>query len=281
VDVDVAEWASGEATVPAPTLTGAIRKHEGFRSKALGNARTVIVYLPPGYEDRPDERYPVLYLHDGQNVFDASTSAFGVEWRADETAEALIRAGEVRPVILVGIANTDRRIDEYTAHRDPARGQGGRGDDYARFVVEEVKPFIDAHYRTRPGREDTAVAGSSLGGLISVHIVSRYPQTFAMCGVISPALGWAEERALKDLERGDAAWLKTVRFWVDMGTHEGARADAPSPEIPRTRRLVARLEKAGLERGRGVRYLEVEGGEHDETAWAGRFGDVLRFFFKK
>lgn len=278
-EIEVEAWARGTTTKPKPSLTGTIKFHERFASRHLGNARTLAVYLPPGYASDPSARYPVLYLHDGQNAFDAATSAFGVEWSADETAERWIGAGKIRPVIIVAIANTDRRADEYTAHRDARFGSGGRGDAYGRFVVEEVKPFIDAHYRTRPGRDDTAVAGSSLGGLISLQIVSTYPDVFSMCGAISPALGWAAEQALRDFEKRDLAWAKRVRVWVDMGTREGARADGPGTELPRTRRFVKCLEAAGLSAGRDYRYVEVEGGEHNETAWAARFGDILQFFF--
>jgi predicted alpha/beta superfamily hydrolase len=278
-DVDVETWAQGTGARPKSSLTGTIRLHERFASRHLGNARTIAVYLPPRYESDRAARYPVLYLHDGQNVFDAATSAFGVEWGADETAERLIAAGAIRPVIIVAIANTERRADEYTADRDPKYGRGGRGDAYARFIVEELKPFIDAQYRTCPGREDTAVAGSSLGALISLQIAASQSDTFAMCGLISPAFGWAEEKALKDFEGNDISWTKHTRFWVDMGTREGARVDGPGTELPRSRRFVARLKSAGLTDGRDYRYVEVEGGEHNEAAWAARFGDVLRFFF--
>lgn len=278
-DIEVDAWASDKAVAPKHSLTGTIKFHEQFASRILGNTRTLGVYLPPGYDAHPSERYPVLYLQDGQNVFDAATSAFGVEWDADETAERLIAAREIRPLIIVAIANTDRRADEYTADRDPRFGRGGRGEAYTRFVVEEVKPFIDAHYRTRPGRDDTAVAGSSLGALISLQIAATHPETFSMCGLISPAFGWANEKALTDFERGDLAWATKMRFWVDMGTREGARGGAPGTESPRTRRFARRLRVGGLMPGRDYRYLEVEGGEHNEAAWAARFGNVLRFFF--
>jgi predicted alpha/beta superfamily hydrolase len=279
VDIEVDAWASSTAAAPKHSLTGTIKFHERFASRILENNRTLAVYLPPGYDAHPSERYPVLYLQDGQNVFDAATSAFGVEWGADETAERLIVAGQIRPAIIVAIANTDRRADEYTADRDSKYALGGRGEAYTRFVVEEVKPFIDSHYRTRPGREDTAVAGSSLGGLISLQIAGTHPEQFSMCGLISPAFGWANEKALTDFERGDLAWAKKIRFWIDMGTREGARSGGPGTELPRTQRFVRRLEAGGLMPGRDFRYLEVEGGEHNEAAWAARFGDVLRFFF--
>jgi hypothetical protein len=102
-----------------------------------------------------------------------------------------------------------------------------------------------------------------------------------MAGLLSPAFGWADEQALKELEKTDPAWLRRTRLWVDMGTREGARGDGPGTELPRTRRLISRLEAAGLTAGRDYRYLEVQNGEHNEAAWSARFGDVLRFFFPR
>src|SRR5215213_8100519 len=160
---------------------GDFRFHRQFASRRLGNKRTLCVYLPPGYFLRPQQRYPVLYLHDGQNIFDASTAAFGVEWGAADTADRLIGEGRITPLIIVGIYNTPERMDEYTPHRDPQRRVGGRGLHYARFVADEVKPFIDHQYRTLAGREYTAVAGSSLGGLISLAIAWQHRDRFGMC----------------------------------------------------------------------------------------------------
>src|SRR6478672_12725552 len=144
------------------TLTGDVRTHERFHSRYLEHDRTIIVYLPPGYEPRSADRYPVLYLHDGQNVFDRATS-IGEEWHVDEVAQALITAGELEPLIVVGIYNTGvHRIDEYTP--TPSADGGGRAEDYGRMLVEELKPFIDSTYKTLPSAASTALGGSSLGG---------------------------------------------------------------------------------------------------------------------
>jgi predicted alpha/beta superfamily hydrolase len=281
VEIEVAAWASGSPPPRRSTITGDVRKHEGFRSHLLEDERTLMVYLPPSYKGGKDERYPVFYLHDGQNLFDEATSAFGSEWKADETAERLIGAGKIRPVILVGIYNTAGRMDEYSPWPDARFGGRGRGDLYARFVVEEVKPFIDKTYRTLPGREDTAVGGSSLGGLISLHLARTRRETFGLCAAISPALGFSGARILRELREKDAN-LHGTRFWIDMGTREGQLAgpgaDATRP-VEDTRALVEILKGAGLAPGKDYRYLEVEGGEHNEAAWAARFDQVLMFFF--
>src|SRR5262249_18652305 len=131
------------------------RSHDDFRSDLLDNSRRITVHVPPGYNRDLSRRYPVLYLHDGQNLFDAARSAFGVSWQAGETADRLARAGRIKPVILVGIDSTPARLDEYGLYRDVSQDAGGRGELYARFVFEELKPFIDREYRTLPGRAHT------------------------------------------------------------------------------------------------------------------------------
>ncbi|MEA2710479.1 MAG: hypothetical protein QOF78_3080, partial [Phycisphaerales bacterium] len=149
VDVEVGAWADQiQPETPKSTRTGDIRVHEKFASKNLGNERRILVWLPPGYEQSASQRYDVLYMHDGQNVFDAATS-FAGEWKADETATLLIEQKKIRPIIIVAIENNNRRMDEYTFSRDDRRGAGGSGDKYTKFVAEEVKPFIDATYRTK------------------------------------------------------------------------------------------------------------------------------------
>ena len=167
------ESSSAPSAAPAKqaaghTLTGDIRHHEKFRSQFLPTAHDVIVYLPPGYDSDKRTRYPVLYMQDGQNLFDDAT-AFSQEWRLDETAQALITDGVIEPLIIVGIYNAGaHRMDEYTPTRDRRRRAGGKASHYGRMLVEELKPFIDREYRTLPGAASTGVGGSSLGGLVSL-----------------------------------------------------------------------------------------------------------------
>src|SRR5262245_879090 len=172
------------------------RYHRNFPSALLGNERTLVVYLPPGYDAAAKQRYPVFYLQDGQNVFEASTAAFGVEWEADDTAERLIREGQIPPLIMVGIYNTPERANEYTTSYDATAKVGGKGKLYGRFVMEEVKPFIDATYRTRTDREHTAVGGSSLGGLISLAMAQQFHDKFSKCAVMSASLWWNRGRII-------------------------------------------------------------------------------------
>ncbi len=244
----------------------------------LGNRRNLIVYLPPGYATDLQRRYPVLYLHDGQNVFDPSTATHGVAWEADKTAERLIRAGRMAPIIIVAIYPTEHRLSEYTPHYDPSEQAGGLGKLYSWFVLLEVKPFIDSHYRTRPGREHTAVAGSSLGGLISLAMARDHHEHIALCGALSPALWWCKGQLLRDLA-GETGWMNRMRFWVDMGTREGGEGTSFPVGTTQTRRLIECFDAAGLVPGRDYYYWEVADGEHHETAWAARFDKVLRYFF--
>ncbi len=276
VEVVVASWASGVAEHIDPTLTGDIRLHEKFRSDILGNDRTLIVYLPPGYGDQEDRRYPVLFMHDGQNIFDASTSFAGHEWEVDEAAERLINGGEIEPIIIVGMYNNAERMHEYS---DGSKDD--QGTAYTRFVVEEVKPFIDRTYRTAPARERTGIAGSSLGGLISLYMAREHADVFDRCAVVSPALGWQDRRLLDRLEAEDTAWMHGTRFWVDMGTVEGhaAPGQPTTLAVEHARDLAGLLKRAGLERGVQYEYLEVEGGRHNEQAWAQRIEQILVFLY--
>lgn len=340
-----------------PSFTGTFETHEGFASAFLDQPRTLYVYLPPGYADAPERRYPVLYLHDGRGVFDRSDT--GDEWRVDETAERLIEAGLVEPLIVVGVSNTPDRTDEYTptprtpidslARLDPPaalgadplaayagryrydaattltvlrRGEelavqlgdtdplpaealgdgrfavpaaqvvlrfaadadgrvthlvtegestGGRGDRYGRMLVEEVKPFIDARYRTLDGPAHTGLGGSSLGGLITLHLGLRYPDVFGRLAVLSPSAWWDDRVVVREV--GALPGTTGQRIWLDMGTAEGAMM------LDGARALRDALAAKGWREGADLRYVEVPDAAHHETAWAERVEPLLRFLF--
>ena len=273
-----------DATTPPPTttrastLTGDIRFHDNFRSPELKNDRRIAVYLPPGYAADPNERYPVLYMHDGNNLFDAATSFLGVEWQADETAERLIKAGRIRKLIIVGIYNNADRMSEYTPFRDDRHG-GGNGDAYLAFIADTLKPFIDQTYRTRTGREDTAIGGSSLGGLISLYAAYKYPQVFGSAAVVSPTLQWANGAMLTYVREHTPA--TPPKLWIEVGTAEGDPRDGDDVARPvkDCRELVKILTAAGCRPEVDFHYDEVEGGQHNEAEWARRFDRALLFLF--
>ena len=255
-----------------------VEYHHGFPSQFLPHARTLSVWLPPGYGLHPGRRYPVLYMHDGQNLFDAHTAFGGVPWGADEVAEREVRAGRVPPLIIVGVANTPDRLSEYGPKGDWSEGEPNLARDYGRFLVEEVKPFVDMAYRTRPEPEHTGVAGSSMGGLISLHLCQWYPDVFGKCAAMSPSLWWDGEHFLRHATT-PAEWLDSCRVWLDVGDQEtGSRANSAAT-LRRVRRLAAVFEKHGLREGEQFRRVEVPGGTHNEVSWGARFDQVLRFLF--
>ena len=179
------------------TLTGNIHVHHNFHSRHLNADRDVIVYLPPGYDHDPSRRYPVLYLQDGQNLFDAATAFLGNEWGLDETAEQLISGGQIEPLIIVGVYNTGmKRIGEYTPVRD-RRGRGGQARRYGKLIVDDLKPFIDQRYRTYQDQTSTGLGGSSLGGLVTLYLGLEYPNVFGKLVVMSPSVWWANRDILR------------------------------------------------------------------------------------
>lgn len=231
----------------------------------------MIVYLPPEYDNESRRRYPVLYLQDGQNLFDAATSFAGVEWAVDETAGKLIRAGKVEPLLIVGIYNTgDQRIHEYTPTRTSA-GHGGMAHLYARFLIDELKPFIDSIYRTRPDAANTGLGGSSLGGLVSLVIGLDRPEVFGKLALHSPSVWWDQKAAL-DIVAALREKPK-LRIWLDIGTREGVGTLAD------TRALRDALKEKGWRLRHDLRYFEARGGHHNEAAWARRVGPMLRWLF--
>jgi predicted alpha/beta superfamily hydrolase len=219
----------------------------------------------------------VLYVQDGQNVFDAATAYGGVEWGLDETLERLIAAGLMEPVIVVAVYNTERRAEHYTPASDPRHG-GGRADDYGRFLVEELKPFLDARLRTRPDARDTAIMGSSLGGLLSLHLAMSRPDAFGRAAALSPSLWWAGDEMLSRLEDGAHPDARP-RLWVDMGGREGGDEANRAANTGRLRRLAAALRSRGMAEGSELASREFPEAGHHEAAWAARVGEVLRFLF--
>jgi predicted alpha/beta superfamily hydrolase len=263
--------------MPKHTLTGNIKRHRGFRSKIFGNRRDVLVYLPRGYSRFSRKRYPVLYLQDGQNVFDAATSFAGVEWGVDEAAQRLIRQNLIEPLIIVAIANTgEDRIHEYA----PTRGvidtsakrkkrSKGLAHDYGRFLIEELKPYIDKKYRTKPEAEFTGLGGSSLGALLTLSLGLWFPNVFTRLIVMSPSVWWDDQVIVKMVEELDDRL--SLKIWLDTGTHEAG--------WERARALCGALVQKGWQLFDDLHYTEIEGGDHSEAAWATRVEPALRFLF--
>jgi predicted alpha/beta superfamily hydrolase len=259
------------------TLTGNIKRHRAFPSKILGNRRDILVYLPRGYRRFVRRRYPVLYLHDGQNVFDAATSFAGVEWGVDETAQRLIGKGLIEPLIIVAVFNMgEDRIHEYAPtcgiydHTSERKKRSrGLARQYGDFLINELKPYIDKKYRTKRGAEFTGLGGSSLGALVTLAIGVLYPQAFTRLIVMSPSIWWDDFSIYRLVDSiGDKPLLK---IWLDTGTNE------PGWERARTLRDI--LIEKGWKLFNDLQYLEAEGADHSEGAWATRVDPALRFLF--
>lgn len=244
-----------------PSVVGTLLVHPEFYSPELDNVRDVLVYLPPSYFTS-ERRYPVLYMQDAQNLFDAGASFGGVEWQVDETMEML--ADEGLEAIVVGLNHGfERRITEY----NPFPQHGGSGDRYLRFMTDTVKPVIDREFRTRPEREQTGVMGSSMGGLISLYSFFHAPQTFGFAGVMSPSLWVGGGAIYADV---DAAPFSPGKIYLDNGMRESS-----------ARRMFGWLTKKGYQRDVDLRYVAEPEAEHTESAWARRLPDALRFLLPR
>jgi pimeloyl-ACP methyl ester carboxylesterase len=269
--------------VTGPGVTGEVLRFANLPSRYVA-ARNVDVWLPPGYGDHTARRYPVVYMHDGQNLFDPATSYGGVDWGVDETMTRLIAAGKVRAAIVVGIWNSPQRREEYMPRRPvqdhvrfnvPGSADSAaadiRSDQYLEFMVRELKPFIDAQFRTLPGRADTFVMGSSMGGLISQYAVTSYPEVFGGAGCVSTHWPAGDGIAVDDF----GAHLpdpKTHRFYFDFGT---ATLDAGYE--PYQRRVDEMLRRGGYSEGLNWITRRFQGPEHSERAWRTRVDQPLQF----
>ena len=222
-------------------------------------------------------RYPVLYLHDGQNVFDAATSFAGVEWGADETAQRLTAAKLIEPIIIVAVANTgEDRIHEYAptaASLEARKRVKSRGSlrSYGNFLIEELKPFIDRKYRTKREAEFTGLGGSSLGGLATLVLGLWFPNYFTRLAVMSPSVWWDDCAIYKIVDALDETAKPPLKIWLDTGTREEG--------WERARVLRDRLVTKGWRLHDDLQYLEADGSDHSEGAWAARMDPMLRFLF--
>ena len=264
--------------IRAGGATGDLRLHE-FRSRVFKNTRFLRVWLPPGYDDpeNANRYYPVLYLNDGQNLFESSTAFGGVEWGADETADRLIREGAVPPLIIVGLDNAGKdRLREYMPHRSMnpmlLRVQGRR---YPDFLIKEVMPFVESAYRVATSPENTGLGGSSLGALISLYTAIVRPGVIGRLLIESPSL-WASNRQIIRESRSARVWPE--RIFLAAGTAEAGNAERSRTVVDDVRELAGILRRAVLSESR-LRMVIKDGAGHTESAWAERFPEALQFLF--
>jgi len=237
------------------------------------------VWLPPDYDASAATRYPVLYLNDGQNLFEPATAFAGVDWRVGETATRLIAEGKIPALIIVGIDNTGKnRVREYVPYRSlDLRIFGPQGKRYPDFLRHEVMPLIEKNYRAAKGPENTGLGGSSLGGLITLYTQLASPGVFGRLLIESPSLFVASRKILEESRRF-RDW--PYRVYVGMGTREVGNPAKDERIVADVRVLENILQDAGLGKGRLKVWIE-EGATHNEAAWGARFGDALEFLFGK
>ena len=262
------------------SISGNIKIAQNVYSPQLKNQRDILVYLPPSY-DQSQTHYPVLYMHDGYNLFDEATSFTG-EWYVDETMEKL-SAEENLEAIVVGIPSMGpERLAEYSPFVDHLHG-GGKGEAYLSFMVHTLKPLIYTAFRTLPDKRHTGIFGSSMGGLISLYAFFRFPAVFGFAGVMSPSLWFANQAIFDYIEH---APYQQGRIYLDAGTREmgGHWPDQPAMRsrsrryYGRVRRMKRILVKKGYRPTRNLLHVEDNGGGHNESAWAFRLPNAIRFF---
>ena len=247
-------------------VTGTVIYHRSIKGEGLRN-RDLVVWLPPGYALDIDQRYPVLYMQDGQNIFDPATSYAGVDWAIDESADRLIRAGNIKPMIVVGIYNTKDRTAEYSP--------GKKGAAYMDFVVNVVKPLIDRTYRTWRGREHTLVGGSSSGGTISFMLAWDHPEIFSSAICMSPAFKVGPGKDFTEFDfipyfEVTQEKPRDVFFYIDNG---GVELDGILQ--PGIEEMLASLEQWGYREGKNWIFIHEPEAKHFESAWAERFPGAL------
>lgn len=283
-----AQQPVAQAVKDRPGVTGRLLHHEQFPSQYVAS-RNIDIWLPPGYDADAAMRYPVVYMHDGQNLFYPKHSYTGDEWGVDETMTRLITEGEIRPAIVVGIWNTPARIGEYMPQKAVitetiATGVEGFAplprsdvvsDRYLRFLVEELKPFVDDRYRTLPGRDDTFIMGSSMGGLISAYAIAEYPDVFG--GAAALSTHWpACDGCVVDWLAAHLPDPRTHRIYFDHGTQTLDAAYAPYQQ-----RMDAVMREHGYVAGENWVSRVFEGDAHAERSWSARLDVPLQFLLQR
>ena len=267
---EVKAWTNGARRVFHGQVTGNVQYHRQIESRDL-RPRDVVVWLPPSYESETDRHYPVLYMHDGQNLFDPRTSAFGIDWQVDETITKMVRKEQLEPIIVVGICNTPDRSREYT--------EGDKGVRYRNFVVSELKPLIDAKYRTKPEREHTFVAGSSAGGLCAFIMAWEHAETFAGALCMSPAFRFQREDGSFSIDyvsrvRSTSRPKPSLRIYIDNG---GGGVDEKL--MPGVNAMIEALRSKGFVENIDLRVVIAPQDLHNESAWARRFPAAIQSVF--
>ncbi len=230
--------------------------------------RKILAYLPPDYKES-NRRYPVVYLHDGQNIFDDATS-FAGEWGVDETLNKLFVEKGTALIVIATENGQEERLNEYTPWKNEEYG-GGEGDLYLEFIVKNLKPYVDQKLRTKSGQWNTGIMGSSLGGLISYYAGLKYPDVFGKVGVFSPSFWFADESFTFAEEHGK---IKKQKMYLLAGTNE----DEDGETVADTEKIAGLLIEAGYKK-KNIYQKYVPGGEHSEKFWRSEFEEAILWLF--
>ena len=266
ITLEIKKWRNLERRINHGQISGTVKYHLQFEGEGL-KPRDIVVWLPSNYEQDNNKRYPVFYMHDGQNVFDPATSSFGYDWRIDEVADSLSKVEVINDIIIVAIYNTSDRGLEYT--------HSALGYKYMDFIVSKLKPFIDAEYRTLTDCENTAIAGSSLGGLISFMLVWNYPQVFSKAACLSPAFK-IQELNYVDSIACYSGTKKALKLYIDNGG-----IGLESELQPGIDEMIVALQNNGYVLGKDLFWSVDPNAIHSESAWAQRIWQPLVYFFGK
>jgi len=274
----VAQWRDARTMKPKehsalPTVS---IMSEEFQMPELGRARRVWIYLPLAYSAGAT-RYPVLYMHDGQNVFDNATS-FAGEWGVDESLDSLNALGDKDVIVVAVDHGGTKRFDEYSPWKNTKYG-GGEGDEYVDFLVKTLKPYIDSHYRTLPDRLNTGVAGSSMGGLISLYAILKYPDVFGRAGIFSPAF-WVAPEAYSFVGSSNGV-RKDSRLYFVIGAQEAQDSSEALAYVRGQEQMVDSLVAHGLVRGSSVIAVSRADGKHSEWFWRREFPTAYQWLFQR
>ncbi len=246
-------------------IIGELIYHSDFYSSNLKNERDILVWLPPSYH-HSNSRFPVLYMQDGQNLFSPHTSFIGYDWRVDETTTQLIKKKLVEEFIVVGICNTRDRLNEYNLFTP-------KGKLYSRFIIKELKIFIDETYRSKTGPGDTAVMGSSLGGLISFQLILNFPEVFGKAACMSNSF-WVNNREIFESVKEKTIKREGLKIYLDCGCEE-------KELIEDNKKMCLLLRSIGFEQGKNLLCYFQRKGKHSELDWADRLNRPLKFLFNQ
>lgn len=259
----IEQWGKAHSNITGQ-ITGEVRYHRQFKGRSV-LPRDIIVWLPPGYDSLAEKYYPVLYMHDGQNIIDPYTSSFGVDWQIDEATDSLIRAKSIEEIIIVGIYNTRQRGNEYNSTV--------LGRTYIKFIIEELKPFIDKTYHTLPDCKNTAIAGSSSGGLISFIMAWENSDVFSKVACFSPAFKIGKIDYVAPIYNYSGA-SKNLRIFIYNGGISLEEQLQPGID-----EMIIALKEKGFVENVNLLYEKDPLAEHNESAWAKNVYRFLEFFF--